>query len=652
LSFVTLLALGLSLFVVVPTVAHLLRRGRAKEQPFPPTSLVPEARAHTRERSRLEDRGLLLLRALMILALAMLGAGPLVQCSRVALGRSGGASVAIAIVVDDSASMRMRLPSTQTRFTRAVEGAKELLAGAREGDAVAIVMAGKPARLSLAAGTDLNAAKRAVSELRPSDRATDLSGAIALARAALSGLPHADKRVVLLSDLAGELPAEPQAGLWAPLPELAKVADDCGVLRAERSGQRITVTVACSSEAAARGRSVQLLGKGSKSQGEARLVVQRGEQTLVLESKAEGNLRIALTGSDQNPDDDRAEVAPESRGLSVAVHVDATREAVVTGGPPVLEQALHALSYGAPVRPLNDLPREQAELADVAALFIDDPPGLTPETRSALGPWLEAGAVTALFLGEHSRGTQLGANLEPFVRGAVDWEPLPSGGSADVTSFDWLGVEAESLKDLAAKGRARLDTALLPGAQVVGRWSDGKVLVARQERGRGLLFSIGLPVSVEVSDLSLRPGFLALLDHMVGEALRRRGPRASEAGTDWSFPLSGNLQIQSDAGPLAVREADGQRLATPELIGRYEINVNGNREARFITLPADEVLSAPKQQLPATLAGKQQAGVPLVDASPELSWLLLALLACEVGVRIFRLLRERRAQGAIQPTSS
>jgi hypothetical protein len=652
MSFVTLLALGLSLFVAVPTLAHLLRRGRAKEQPFPPAALVPEAKATTRERSRLEDRGLLLLRALMILSLAVLGAGPLVRCSRVALGRTGGASVAIAIVVDDSASMRVRLPSSQTRFTRAVEGAKELLGSAREGDAVALVMAGKPARLALAAGTDLQAARRAVSELRPSDRATDLAGALALARAALSGLPHRDKRIVLLSDLAGELPAERVEAVWAPLPELAKPADDCGVLRAERSGQRITATLACSTEAAARGRSLQLLTKDPKAKAEARLVVQRGEQSITLEMKAEGTLAVALTGQDQNPDDDRAEVAPESRGLSVAVHVDATREAVVTGGAPVLEQALHALPYGAPVRPLTDLPREQAELADVAALFIDDPPGLTPETRSALDSWLEGGAVATLFLGEHAHDTQLGANLEPFVRGAVEWEPLSSGGSADVASFDWLGVEAESLKDLAPKGRARLDTALLPGAQVVGRWSDGKVLVARQERGRGLLFSVGLPVSVEASDLSLRPGFLALLDHMVGEALRRRGPRASEAGTDWSFPSTGSLQIQTDAGPLATREADGQRLATPETTGRYDITLNGNRETRFITLPAEEVLNTPQQQLPATLSGAPQGGPPQVDASPELGWLLLLLLACEIGVRLFRLVRERRTQGAIQPSSS
>lgn len=650
MSFVTVLALGLSLLVAAPTLAHLLRRGRANEQPFPAAALVPVTRATARERSRLEDRGLLLLRALMILCLALLGAGPLVRCSRVALGRSGGASVAIAIVVDDSASMRTRLPNGKTRFARAIEGARELLASARDGDAIALVQAGKPARLSLAAGTDLQAAARAVSELHPTDRATDLSAAIALAHAALSSLPHEDKRVVLLSDLAGELPSEPSPDVWAAIPELAAKSDDCGVLRAEQSGQRITATVACSTEAAARARTLRLIAKDPSLKAEARLVVQRGEQTLTLEAKADAGAAVELSGNDQNPDDDRAEVAPESRGLSLAVLVDSEREAVATGGAPVLEQALHALSYGAPVRPLTELPREAAELNDVAALFIDDPPGLTPETRGAIDGWLEGGAVAALFLGARAHDTQLGASLEPFMRGAVDWEPLATA-NVDVGSFNWLGAEAESLKDLAPKGRARLDRALLPGAEVVGRWSDGKALLTRQERGRGLLFSIGLPVSVEVSELPLRPAFLALLDHMVGEALRRRGPRASEAGTEWWFPAAGTLQVSGSGGPLVVREADGQRVATPETTGRYEINLNGKREARFIILPADEVLSVPKQDVPSAWRASKAAAAPHVDASPELGWLLLGLLALEIGARFWRLFRERRAQGAIQPSS-
>jgi hypothetical protein len=207
------------------------------------------------------------------------------------------------------------------------------------------------------------------------------------------------------------------------------------------------------------------------------------------------------------------------------------------------------------------------------------------------------------------------------------------------------------LKDIAPKGRARLDSALLPGAEVAGRWSDGKVLLTRQERGRGLLFSVGLPVSVEVSDLPLRPAFLALLDHMVGEALRRRGPRASEAGTEWWFPAAGNLQVTSSTGPLVLREAEGQRVATPETIGRYTIKLNGKTETRFITLPADEILSVPKQALPSAWRATDTGGAPQVDASPELGWLLLGLLALELGARFWRLVRERRAQGAIQPSS-
>ena len=652
MSFVTVLALGLSLLVLAPTIAHLLRRGRAREQPFPPAALVPEARATTRERSRLEDRGLLLLRALMILCLAVLGAGPLVQCSRVALGRSGGASVAIALVIDDSASMRGRPGGDKSRFEKAVEAARQLLASARDGDAVALVLAGKPARLSLAAGTDLQAAARALSELRPSDRATDLSAGLALARAALSSLPHKDKRIVLLSDLAGELPPEPSKDVWAPLPELAGKLDDCGVLSAVQSGKRVTATVACSSEAAARARSLRLISSDATAKVEARLVVQGGEQSLTLEAKAAA-LSVELTGKDQNPDDDRAEVAPESRSLSLAVHADTTRERVATGGPPLLEQALHALSVGAPVRPLPDLPREARELDDVAALFIDDPPGLTPETRGALDSWLGTGAVAALFLGQHAQDMQLGESLEPFARGTVAWELLATGQQSDVTSFGWLGVEAQSLADLAPKGRARLDTALLPGAEVVGRWSDGKVLVARQERGRGLLYSIGLPVSIDASDLSLRPGFLALLDHLVDEALRRRGPRASEAGTEWWFPAAGNLRITGNGGAaLALREADGQRVATADTTGRYEIALNGTKETRFITLPAEEVLATPKQELPAAWRDSKAAGAARVDASPELGWLLLALLAVEMAVRLARLLRERRGQSAIQPSPS
>jgi Mg-chelatase subunit ChlD len=649
MSFVTALALALSLLVAVPTLAHLLRRGRAREQAFPPAALVPEARATTRERSRLEDRGLLALRALAVLCLALIGAGPLVQCSRVAVGRIGGASVAIALVIDDSASMRAVLESGPTRFERARAAAEELLASARDGDAVALVMAGKPARLALAAGTDLGTARKALAQLGPSDRATDLRGAIELARAAIAALPHADKRVVLLSDLASELPDPADKNLWAPLPELAVAIDDCGITSASLSGKRISAEVACTSEAAARGRALRLAGAAGASIPEARLIVRPGAQLLALDADAPKT--VELTGTDQNPSNDRAEVAQSARAATIAVHADPTKDSVATGGPPLLEQALGALSLGAALRPLPELPRESAELAGVAALLIDDPVGLTPETRGALDQWLESGAVAAIFLGERARSTPLGSTLEPFVSGAVEWEPLAGQSGADPASLSWLGVEGGSLNDLGAKGRARLDTALVPGAAVIGRWNDGKVLIARQERGRGLLFSVGLPVDVQTSDLPLRPGFLALLDHIVSEGLRRRGPQASEAGSEWWFAAGPTLSIEGPSGALAVREADSQRVATPELAGRYQIKLGGKPETRFATLAPQEILTAPQRDLPATWRSAGSAGPPQVDASPELGWALLGLLGVELLVRGFRLFRERRPRDAIQPST-
>jgi hypothetical protein len=58
---------------------------------------------------------------------------------------------------------------------------------------VAIVLAGRPARLRLAA-TGSAGARRALDELSLTDRSTDLAGAGADRALALQQLPHVDKR--------------------------------------------------------------------------------------------------------------------------------------------------------------------------------------------------------------------------------------------------------------------------------------------------------------------------------------------------------------------------------------------------------------------------------------------------------------------------
>ncbi|MEO6600874.1 MAG: VWA domain-containing protein, partial [Polyangiaceae bacterium] len=383
MSFLVAAALGVGLFVAIPVAAHLLRRGRARERAFPPTALVPARRSVARERATLEDRLLLAIRGLLIALLAVIGATPFVRCSRLSLSRSAGGSVAFALVIDDSHSMRAQ-GADGVRFERALRAARELLASAREGDAIALVLAGKPARLALAATTDLNAARRALGDLSESDRSTDLEGAVALSRTSLGSVPHLDKRVVLLSDLAGgplTAGADGDPPLWAPVPQLANPLENCAIYAAERHGRRVAAHVACTSAAAAAGRSVGIVG--DKGPGVA-LASRAGLQELGLDLDPKRERpEVELNGGDSLKADDRSPLAAESAALGVLVSADVSESGAQTGGPPLLEQAVSALESNAVLHPIALLPDDPNEFRNNGLLLVDDPGGITPEARSA-----------------------------------------------------------------------------------------------------------------------------------------------------------------------------------------------------------------------------------------------------------------------------
>jgi hypothetical protein len=584
--------------------------------------------------------------------LAVIGATPFVRCSRLSLNRSAGASVAFALVVDDSHSMRAR-GADGVRFDRAMRAARELLSSAREGDAIAIVLAGRPARLALAATTDLNAARRALGELVESDRSTDLEGAVSLARTSIASVPHRDKRVVLLSDLAGgplSEGSEGQPSLWAPVADLATPLENCAIFGAERRGRRIAAHVACTSPEAAAGRTISLAGdKGAKP---LPLAARGGIQELGLDfdPKLERS-ELELSGGDALASDDRCPLAAESAALGVMVAVDVSNASAKTGGPPVLEQAIGALESSAALHPTAVLPDDANEYRNNALLLLDDPGGITPEARSALSSFVERGGVAVAFLGPRVEQTPLGATLEPFVHGAVHWESK-ADGDVNAASLAWLGAEASSLQDLKLRGRAGLSTTDLLGARVLATFSDGQPFLTKRELGRGVLFTVALPTSVEHGNFPLRPAFLALLDHFLNEARTRRGAAQSVAGSEWSFPLGASVSIEGPRGPIAVREAtraagSAQKSATPTLTGRYTLRIDDKPEERVATVDPSEITTLPQKPPQSLAQARANANAGSVDASPELGFVALALLALELGLRVFRrLTRERGVAGA------
>jgi hypothetical protein len=638
-TFVTALALAIGVLVAAPWLAHRLRRQRAQEHPFAPARLAVATPPKARRRSQLEHKALFGLRAAAIVALAVLGASPLVKCSKVALTR-GGASIAVAIVLDDSMSMRATDARGVTRFAKAKKGAQDILASLRDGDAAAIVLAGGPARVGLAATTDVSAASAALEGVGESDRATDLDGAIAIAKTLIAELPQIDRRVIVLSDLADGKQDAPPLGeasdvpVWVAMPELrAGDASDCAVLTADRAGGRARVRFACSSAEAARGRDVQIKD-GDRVVATAKLPeTALGEAMIAVTGDESKELVAQLTGKDAIASDDRAPVVVEAGPAALAVAGDRAEESVATGGAPIVEQALSALHLDMAVRPIPQPPDRREDTAPFAAIAIDDPPGFTPEQRHALAAFVDGGGVLLLALGRRAAAAPLGANFEPFLAHAVSWGSSPVNGADPSSGSTALGEAAGSFADLGAKGRAKLAEQDATAFEPLVKWSDGAPLVARRARGRGEVWISTLPFSVDASDFALRPGFLALLDAFVSEAKQRSVPRRGDVGVPWSFPGAHQVEAVSPAGPVATTREDGVLRVVPTIAGAYRVTVDGAKELRVAAPVARELDPRPRSVAPAATSSNLGGGVAVVDFSWIVALVLLALLAAETAVR-------------------
>ena len=679
MSFLTASGLLVALFVAAPFLAHMLRRRTAEERPFPPARLVPATPPAVRRRSMLEDRALFSVRAIAVILLALLGATPFVRCSRLALTRRSGASVALGVVIDDSLSMRAKLPGGATRWARSIAALRELTAGLQPGDAVAIVLAGAPARVALGSTTNMAAVAEAIDQLTPSDRATDLEGAVGLAKGLVRGLAQRDKRVVLLSDLAdGSPPDAPPIGgdadvaVWLPLPELAASGVDCAITRADRSGTRVWVRVACAGPPAAppaasasaeprapaahlsEGRKIEIRA-GNDVIGTAKLGpdVARDDIAVDVPATAPEALRAVLV-HDGRPDaiaeDDEAPVVAAGGALPMAVVVDTATTHVATGGPPPIEQAFSALGLDAQVHPIPAVPEHADDLGKYAALIVDDVPGFTPAVRRAIAAWIERGGVLLLTLGPRAAAALLGAGFDPLVPGVVRWSASPSPG-VDAASAPLLGPSAEGLADLAPHGRASLDAEAVDHAEILARWRDGAPFLVRRSLGRGAVLTLTLPLSTDESDLALRPAFLALLDRVVGTARARGGARRIDVGESWTFDGYRAVEIErvaTDARapkqPIRVYEGDAngrsapaqdRRLrADPALAGLYRLTLDGEKITRVAAVPDREIDLRPRKARDETRAASLGGVDPSLDVSPYVALSLLALFAVELVLRL------------------
>lgn len=193
----------LTLLFAVPIAIHLIGRSRAKVRRFAAIDLLLRGDKSVARRTKVRQWLLLLLRALAIAAVPLILAKPFVEAASDDLPATavGGAQSAV-LVIDDSMSMSARRRS-QSLVEAARSRARRIVEALGADSDAAIVLASRGGGAPVPQlSADRAKLERAIADVRPTYRPTDVTGALKRAAQILESAARPERRVYLLSDLA------------------------------------------------------------------------------------------------------------------------------------------------------------------------------------------------------------------------------------------------------------------------------------------------------------------------------------------------------------------------------------------------------------------------------------------------------------------
>ena len=239
MTFAAPLFLLAALAGLIPVVVHLIHRQKAKEVRFSTLRFLRISVQRTRRRKYIEDMSLLAVRVAVLLLIAVGLARP--ALSSLAALWGGGRTAAIAIVLDNSASMAVT-DGGRPRFETARQAAEQVLARLREGDQVALLPTGGPPGPELGRLFRTHeTVRQALDQCRPSYERADLAAKLQQARDLLAQAEAPSKEIYVFTDnqsLSWEGLKEPARGRRPEAGETSRSPRDPGQRGSRAGAQR------------------------------------------------------------------------------------------------------------------------------------------------------------------------------------------------------------------------------------------------------------------------------------------------------------------------------------------------------------------------------------------------------------------------------
>jgi hypothetical protein len=199
LTFLNFGFLFAALAALVPLIIHLISRRRVETVDWSSLRFLKELERKRIRRVRLRQILLLIIRSLIILAVALALARP--TLSGTVLGEGGHAKTSVAIILDDSGSMSRRGENGDL-LDAARDVALRIADLLDEGDEAFLILASEPARAVRPDGMySRNALLDEIGSVDGGAAATDYPGAVRVAAELLAGARNLNRELYLIGDM-------------------------------------------------------------------------------------------------------------------------------------------------------------------------------------------------------------------------------------------------------------------------------------------------------------------------------------------------------------------------------------------------------------------------------------------------------------------
>jgi hypothetical protein len=537
--------------LAVPVILHLWKHKKVVPVPFSTLRFLKAVASRSRRSASLEDFLLLLLRLLVVGAVAFAATRPTVP-DNIANWFGADTPRTIAIVIDHSLSMSIK-PGEQTRLDRAKEQAMTVVDQLSAGDEIMVLAAGRQCEAVVAQPTaDHNLVRQAIQNILPTEDPTDLGPALQEVRQAFARSTLPGKEVYVFTDSQRTAWSFDQEALfneaWKKLEARLVVVrpDDLTPGNALVAGVKIDVPY-ISPGNPVRG-SAEVVNHGGSTYNDV-LEVFIGDEKLATRPatippntaqkiffdfpaplKLEGRWvqgRVQLSG-DRLPLDDRACFAIPLTVPSRVLIVEMGKGPDKSRSGFFLKKAL-GVGEGSTFHALNPDTLADEPLNGYSAVILAAVPQIDDRSVVRLNQYLQAGGTVCIFPGQ-------GFNEGSYNR--IEWMPARAGKPVELPTGRQSVFVTEPNHPVFANSwdadtpfpalpqRMLLTWTLQPEARVLLTIGQTHPLILFREAGSGQVFIINASPDRTWGDFPLTTAFLPLVKQVARLSAARGGGSA------------------------------------------------------------------------------------------------------------------------------